>query len=1255
MDAPASFDDDPSSSATRPASFESDASELDMHQAVGLDEYVLALHDFTPAGNATCLAFKAGQVIHVLNRDPSGWWDGELDGKRGWFPSNYTGSALPQISDEQLPTRAKTPGHASNSSVGSWASSQRPAAPARSSAAASQFSIHSALDQVLTDPDAPPILQPLLQGVGLLKSAVLAQRFTHFQPSTACVISCVRTILVRADCLQRDTPTMRLHPQLGVERKRILDDLSALVAQTRASSAEPEPDSDDNQDGDGLDLGLEDNEERAAQHAKMLTHALHVYLDVETFVDVAHKCGIQFPRRRSAASASYSSDSDAETRPRIVRQPSAVRVSDTVRKKQQQRPPTVVSVSDDEFSDTSATPLMHRRTPRGQTGLGIGLGVGGVAAVNARYAGSTPAAPRRSTTSSRTSGSHTHSQKESFSSVSSSSSSASRVSSGSPASSSSPRSPSGRRARSNSQVPAGPCSPSDVLSYLRLCHDDLLSTVAAFIGLAHSHVRTAHSSTKSQLITIMTEAVDKVSNMIRIVDAVIAAGARGARLQDGKDNLYVAVSALVDATKQLTAINSSATQKEEEADRDVALNCATGTLKASHDCAAAVRMGVLRGLGQNAVIVLPPDRNATNESEDSTVVRKAKSLRQLRDEEDTTVQADVTIVPPMRQSEDETAERRDSSSSYVDSMLSSRRDSESLLSDIDETQATEEDEPPSTPSLDANLEEQRRLPQLLIPAPGSTPHHPVELSSASTRSTLEDKILNGDLPRLPLTPLPSFASVSTVGSTSSELLASPPPPTVPPAPGMEDTDARDVMYNAEGMLIGASLAAIVEHMTPHSRIVDPTFATVFFSTFRMFTTPPELVAALRERYNLPCPAGELDPEGWRMKKQTPVRLRVTNLIKTWLEFQWRPSDRAALEALTRMLEEDIVPSLGRTAARVGELVTTRAAGRPLPGELGLMEPESPVTPMLLMGGVPVPNTQAPNLADIPRPIVTKTLYALLREKKYASISPPEFDALELARQLTIMENELYRNVKAEEILGPDSGPGNVRKLSTLSTALTGWVAESILSEPDTKKRTALLKFFIKLADRCVGLNNFSASRAILAALDSSTISRLTQTWQGLNQKSRAHLEELRKLADHARNFSEYRNRLKAARPPAVPFLGLYLTDMTFCRDGNPSHRSPPGDPTRRVINFNKYHKMTRIVQDMQRFQVPYALKSIPEIQAYLSYVLDNAKNNGDLADLYRRSLLVEPRQAADVAQQAEVKQLFGWASSLRGPPTPAPT
>lgn len=67
-----------------------------------------AIHDFDPSLIASTsssssnlyLSFKAGEIIRVHVRDPTGWWDGEItsrvtadnDGRtlrRGWFPSNY--------------------------------------------------------------------------------------------------------------------------------------------------------------------------------------------------------------------------------------------------------------------------------------------------------------------------------------------------------------------------------------------------------------------------------------------------------------------------------------------------------------------------------------------------------------------------------------------------------------------------------------------------------------------------------------------------------------------------------------------------------------------------------------------------------------------------------------------------------------------------------------------------------------------------------------------------------------------------------------------------------------------------------------------------------------------------------------------------------------------------------------------------------------------------------------------------------------
>ena len=43
-------------------------------------------------------------------------------------------------------------------------------------------------------------------------------------------------------------------------------------------------------------------------------------------------------------------------------------------------------------------------------------------------------------------------------------------------------------------------------------------------------------------------------------------------------------------------------------------------------------------------------------------------------------------------------------------------------------------------------------------------------------------------------------------------------------------------------------------------------------------------------------------------------------------------------------------------------------------------------------------------------------------------------------------------------------------------------------------------------------------------------------------------------------------------------VGLYLTDVTFCREGNPNFRASPTNSSKKLLNFNKYHKLARIVQ-----------------------------------------------------------------------------
>jgi son of sevenless-like protein len=71
-----------------PVSAQQQLSEQDLYDDTYQGLFCKALYDYS-AQDASALSFRRGDVIEVLNQQPSGWWDGLLGEERGWFPSNY--------------------------------------------------------------------------------------------------------------------------------------------------------------------------------------------------------------------------------------------------------------------------------------------------------------------------------------------------------------------------------------------------------------------------------------------------------------------------------------------------------------------------------------------------------------------------------------------------------------------------------------------------------------------------------------------------------------------------------------------------------------------------------------------------------------------------------------------------------------------------------------------------------------------------------------------------------------------------------------------------------------------------------------------------------------------------------------------------------------------------------------------------------------------------------------------------------------
>ncbi|QUC16194.1 uncharacterized protein UV8b_00435 [Ustilaginoidea virens] len=474
------------------------------------------------------------------------------------------------------------------------------------------------------------------------------------------------------------------------------------------------------------------------------------------------------------------------------------------------------------------------------------------------------------------------------------------------------------------------------------------------------------------------------------------------------------------------------------------------------------------------------------------------------------------------------------------------------------------------------------------------------------------------------------------------------------------TFAHELMFNKEGQVTGGSLSALVERLTTHESTPDATFVSTFYLTFRLFCNPVKLTEALIERF---------DYVGDSSHMAAPVRLRVYNAFKGWLESHWRDqTDREALRLIIPFAEHKLTFVLPSAGQRLLELAR-RVSG------------EGSLVPRLVssMGKTNTALAQyIPADTPLPPPAINKNQQHLLTSFKNGGNGPTilDLEPLELARQLTIKQMGIFCSILPEELLssqwmkkGGAEAP-NVKAMSALSTDISNFVAETILHHPEIKKRAAVIKQWVKVACQCLELHNYDALMAIICSLNSSTISRLRKTWEAVSARRKEMLRHLQEIVEPAQNNKVLRTRLHDHVPPCLPFLGMYLTDLTFVDIGNPATKQMSmgtdsdgnGHGALTVVNFDKHIRTAKIIGDLQRFQIPYRLTEVRDMQDWISAQIRRVRDGDQgnvLLNYYRRSLLLEPRESdsrREVETPTQVSSnivasrgdLFGWMTRDRG-------
>src|SRR5690606_38121916 len=113
----------------------------------------------------------------------------------------------------------------------------------------------------------------------------------------------------------------------------------------------------------------------------------------------------------------------------------------------------------------------------------------------------------------------------------------------------------------------------------------------------------------------------------------------------------------------------------------------------------------------------------------------------------------------------------------------------------------------------------------------------------------------------------------------------------------------------------------------------------------------------------------------------------------------------------------------------------------------------------------------------------------------------DFHPAELARQISSMEFELWKQVKNVELLDvawtkkdKETRSPNALSMILFSNHITNWLISEILTPDDPKERSVVLNRCIWMVKYLIEMRNFNGLMEALSAFHSSAIYILKSTW-----------------------------------------------------------------------------------------------------------------------------------------------------------------
>lgn len=261
-----------------------------------------------------------------------------------------------------------------------------------------------------------------------------------------------------------------------------------------------------------------------------------------------------------------------------------------------------------------------------------------------------------------------------------------------------------------------------------------------------------------------------------------------------------------------------------------------------------------------------------------------------------------------------------------------------------------------------------------------------------------------------------------------------------------------------------------------------------------------------------------------------------------------------------------------------------------------------------------------------------------------------FQAGYVAEQLTCLEAALFLRVVPYECLGSvwsrrDKGEDHFHRCQSVRETvrhfnrLSGAVTASCVQDPYLKpqQRARIIEKWVKVAEECWSLRNFSSVYAILSALQSTAVHRLKRVWAETSKEIQRSYQEMHEVFSEQDNYAKMRELLFQSQdssdatskrhPPrskdpratgVIPYLGVFLTDLVML-DSAIRDQLENG-----YLNFEKRRKEFESLSQIRILQnvcVGYRFTSDPQFVSWFQKLPSMSVDES-----YRLSCDIEPTQ-----------------------------